>query len=345
MARITCAISGIRFQCSYLEDTSIPHTEGYFHPIFAVPYKQLHRLYTRHCRGELSSNDSYLLFIAFLHSSGKVYWKYPASCNPNDARTKKLIENNIGQLIAVLEKSALIQHPSFIQPSFKVSYEVSSLEQIPNWIGAWEDNILRFQAGAATIREQHDLMAVENRLSALIHSGEPPERYSAVIASWASKAGSFPLDRDEEWQRTIRSCFSITKMFSTPLPLLKEIKDYCETNIVAGSIHFHTLCNVLREGIARHHDYLGGSSLAIGYTLLPTSTAAREAEKKNEAELLVIASNAPASMPEAADYASSLDLLKAKLAYRVAKNIELRNIEREAAQEAAQTKDIREEDL
>ena len=326
MARITCAISGIRFQCSYLEDVNISHTEGYFHPIFAVPYKSLHKLYTKHCCGELTSNDSYLLFIAFLHSSGKITWKHPASCNPNESRTKKLIENNLAQLITVLEKSAMIRHPSFTQPKFNVSYEVASLEQIPNWIQAWEENIKFFQAGVATIREQHDLMEIENKLSQLILSGESPHKYSAVIAKWASKAGNFPEDKDELWQRTIRSCFSITKMFTTPLPLLKEIKDYCESNIEAGSIHFHSLCKVLKEGISRHHDYLGGSSLATGYTLLPSMGCNVKADRKNEAELLVIASNAPASIPEAGDYPNSIEFLKAKLAYRVARNIEIKEL-------------------
>ena len=42
----------------------------------------------------------------------------------------------------------------------------------------------------------------------------------------------------------------MTKMFNTPLVLLKEIKDYCECNIEAGSIHFHTLIQVLQEGIS-----------------------------------------------------------------------------------------------
>lgn len=319
MATITCAISGIKFKCSHLESSNISYTEGYFHPIFALPYIQLHHLYTRHCKGELTSNDSYLLFIAFLHSSGKIEWKHPAICNPNEIITKKLIENNLAQLIRVLEQTGIICHPSFKQPSFRVNYENASLKQIPNYIKAWEDNIEDFRTGRANIKEQEDLQKAENKLSYLILSGEKPEKFSHVIASWANQAGEFPTDKAELYMRTIRSCFNTTKMFNTPLALLKEIKEFCETNIEAGSIHFHTLSQVLKEGIHRHIDYLGGSSLALGYTLLPAlGVKGKEAELKNTAELATVVANAPTEAPKEKDYPDSLSLLKAKLAYRVA---------------------------
>lgn len=319
MARITCAISGIRFNCSYLEGITIPHTEGYFHPIFALPYTQLHHLYSKHCKGELTSNDSYLLFMAFIHSSGKVEWVHPSTCNPNDANTKKLIENNLAQLIQVLEHTGIIRHPSFKQPSFRVTYENADLRQISNWIKEWADNIEVFRSGKADMRQQEDLQKVENRLSYLILSGEKPERFSHVIASWANQAAEFPEDKAELYMKTIRSCFNINKMFNTPLSLLKEIKEYCESNIEVGSIHFHTLSHVIKEGISRHVDYLGGSSLALGYTLLPSlSEKGKEAELKNAAEIATLASKAPATAPQEKDYSTSLEFLRAKLAYRVA---------------------------
>ena len=144
MCRITCAISGIRFNASYLDDLSISHTAGYFHPVFALPYSSLHHLYSKHCKGELSPNDSYLLFLAFLHSSDQIEWLVPASLNPNNNSTKSMIENNLAQLITVLEKSGIISHPSFKQPSFKVTAEGSLLQQIPSWIKAWQSNIKDF---------------------------------------------------------------------------------------------------------------------------------------------------------------------------------------------------------
>lgn len=326
MARVTCAISGLRFSTDYFESLSLAHTAGFIHPIFAANHKQLHQLYSQHCKGELQQRDSYLLFLAFLHSSDKITWRCPAMLEPTSLGCRQLVENNIAQLVSVLAKTDYIQHPSFSQPDFTVTVDNSDLRQIPNYIRAWKENISDFYIGRASDKERDALVKVENKLTYLILSGEDPEKFSHVIANWANKAGGFPSDKSELWKKTIQSCFSITKMFKTPLPLLKEIKEFCECNIEAGSIHFHTLSHVLKEGIRRHVDYLGGSSLALGYTLLdPTTTsnslgntARREQEIKGEAELQVITASAPSSYPKREDYSSSLAFLKAKLAFRVA---------------------------
>ncbi len=316
--RITCAISGIKFDTSFLESTSISHTAGYFHPIFAVSYTQLHHLYTAHTKGLLTCNDSYLLFMAFLHSSGQVEWKHPATVSPTHQRVKSLVENNLKKLITVLEKSAIIQHPSFSQPSFSLSIDNADLTQIPSWITAWGDNLTDFCTRRADLRQLEDLYKVESRLSKLILGGERPEEYTAVIASWASKCAGFPTDKDEEWKRIIRSCFNTTKMFNTPLALIQEIKAYCELNIESGSIHSHTLYSVLKTGIKHHIDYLGGSPSGIIYTLLPVETSkASTEEQKAKADLAVMAANAPLSAPVEKDYPNSIDFLKARLAFRV----------------------------
>jgi len=256
MANIRCAISGIRFTCSFLDDISIPHTQGYYHPVFAVSYTNLHHLYTRHCRGELNTRDSYLLFMAFIHSSEKVVWNTPATIDPTSDKTRALIENNIHQLITVLEKTALIRHPSFSQPMFSLNLQNSNLYEIPNWIKAWEQNIERFNQGAIADRYRDDLQKVENNLSKLILSGEKPENFSHIVANWASLAGCFPQEHNELWKRTIRSCFNSERMFKTPLVLIKEIKEFCESNIEVGSIHFHTLVHILKEGINRSYSTL-----------------------------------------------------------------------------------------
>jgi len=322
MAQVTCAISGIRFKVSCLEHISIDHTAGYFHPIFALPHKQLHQLYAAHCKGKLSQVDSYLTFLSLINYTGKVDWQHPVTLDPAKPITRTLVENNISQLVRVIEQTDCIRHPSFTQPSFKVTYENSRMIQIANWIKAWEENLSDWKAGRASLREAQSLQAVENKLTHLIYGGSSPAHYSHVVADWADKAAEFPPHRAEEWKKVIRSCFNTTKMFNTPLSLIKEIKDYCECNIDVGSVHFHTLMEIFNEGIARNTDYLGGSSLALGYTLLPTTSAAgkqqQAAELKNAAEVAALAAKAPATEPVKSDYSTVVDYLRAKLAYRVA---------------------------
>ena len=321
MAKVTCAISGLTFTVPYLECIVIPHTCGYMHPIFAAPYKHLYKVYSAHCKGRLTPTDSYLLFLAFMHATDKVDWECPVSLDPNALETMQLIESLLPDLIRMLEQTDAILHPSFSQPSLRVTYETAGLAHISGWIEAWSDNIAFFYTGRANLDEMDKLKKIENRLSYLILSGKEPAKYAGVIADWADKTASFPPERATLYKETICSCFSINKMFNTPLELLKEIKEFCEINIPVGSIHFHSLMQVLKDGIGRHLDYLGGSSLATGYTLLPScevETSTLEAEKKNTEQLVSIAASAPSKRPVAGDYATSLEFLRAKLAYSVA---------------------------
>ena len=316
MARVTCAISGIPFKVDYLPNINIHATAGYFHPIFACNHKQLQQLYTQHCTGKLTDMDSYLLFLAFLNDSGMIIWEHPVTLDPSLKSTKIKIENNLSQLLSVLAKSGVISHPSFKQPKFKVSYHNSDLEQIPNWIRAWEDNIFDFYYGKASQKEQEELQKVENSLSNLILSGEPPSKYAYVIAEWAAVAGNFPADKVELYKRTIRSCYNSNKMFNTPLTLLKEIKTYCECNIESGSIHSYSLYSTLKQGIKRHSDYLGAGTLT--YNLIGADDSEEKHNIiKNEEAVQRVLDTAPKEKPKLTDYATNLEFIKAKLAYRL----------------------------
>jgi len=320
VAKINCAISGLPFETSYITTLRISHTVGYKHPIFFASQTDLYKLYNAHTHNRLTPIDSYLLFLAFLDSSDQIVWTSPATRNPTDNKTIQLIENNISQLVHVLEKTNLISSKSFTQPSFRVTFDTSSLEAVPNWIAAWEENLTDFKIGRADNTLQEALYKVEKTLSYLLSNDIEPENYSKILADWACKAGIFPADKAELYKKTIASCYNPAKMFATPLPLLKEIKDYCECNIDIGSVHFYTLMKVLKAGVARHLDYLGlDASLARGYTLLP-SLSKKEADTKNAASISSILSSAPQEEPLRIDYPDAGDFIRAKLAYRLVLN-------------------------
>ena len=311
MAKVTCAISGLAFQCDHLPIV-VNSNDGYYHPIFALPYKKLYGLYSKHCSGHLTPTDSYLLFLAFLHSTDKIVWDCPAAFNPTTPASIAFIENNLKQLIEMVELSNLISHPAFKQPSFNVSINTSDLQKIPGWIMACDKNITAFHNGYKQQKAQESKQKVENKLSYYIKSGGRTEDYAHIVAAWADKAASFPLAKKEHWLKIIRSCFNSAKMFSTPLADLKEVKSYCEENIEVGSIHFHTLMETLREGISRHTDFLGMNPIALGYTLVPTDST------KNDNRVATILAEAPTEAPKRTDYSSDLDFLRANLKYRTA---------------------------
>jgi hypothetical protein len=335
MAYVTCAISGVLFETSHFLNLRLPASEGYPHPIFAANSNYLATLYTAHSRGSLTTADSYLLFMAYLHSSGKIDWRHPATVPCSSDASKKLVENSLSQLISVLARTEQIRHPKFKQPRFIVTHENASLEQIPNWIKAWDDNIEYFFSNEASIQERNSIAIIEKELTKLILGGDSPESYAKVIANWADKASEFPAHKVELYKTTISSCFNITKMFNTPLPLLKA---YCEENIEVGSLHYKALMDAINSGITKHIDYLGGSTLSLGYTLLTTlgesdgkliplhSTKSeslalsKEQMIESEAKLKSLIATAPLYAPVAKNYKTSGEFLKAKLAYRVASN-------------------------
>ena len=335
---ISCAISGLTFGVSYLEDTGlhIPISAGYFHPIFAATANDRQALYSRHCKGMLSPTDSYLLFLSILHASGNVEWHSHVKLNPLAQDTIVLIETNIAKLIHAIEHSAAILHPQFYQPSFRVSEHNCDLSSISAYIEELESNVADFRYGYASQKEADALQILENRLTALVLEGTHPDKCATIIAEWANKVAQFPEDKAELYMRTIKACFSPTKMFNTPASLLHEIKAYCELHIQAGSIHFHALEEVLEKGIANHLDYLGvglvgaapletlaDTATDFSYDYKTTGKTVRHmlppVTTKNQAAIAAVIAKAPKTLPQPADYDSNLSYLQAKLAYRAAR--------------------------
>ena len=348
MTTITCAISGITFNCTGIDNLHIPVSAGYFHPLFAATLQDRHALYSRHCKGMLNPTDSYLLFLSILHASGNIEWHHHVELRPESQATIILIETNIAKLIHALDKSAAILHPQFFQPSFRVTDHNCDLSSIPAYIEELESNVSDFLYGYASQKEADALQIIENRLTALVLEGTHPDKCAAIIADWADKVGEFPEDKAELYKKTIRACFNPTKMFNTPKSLLHEIKAYCELHIEAGSIHFHALEEVLAKGIANHLDYLGvgmavdssstleplsryeldtsGTDLSYDYKTTgraPTGITLRHAKvitpTKNQEAIAAIIAKAPKTLPQPADYTTNLEYLQAKLAYRAAR--------------------------
>jgi hypothetical protein len=207
------------------------------------------------------------------------------------------------------------------------------LQSIPNWIKAWDANIdthLHFRNDMIAYEK---IAEVANKLSIAILSAEPLPSYTTLVAEWAAKAGNFPHDKEAEYKRIIRSCFSSTIMFNTPLVLIKEIRNYCEENIEVGSIHFHALMKVLNAGVKNHIDYLGATYSISDYVILDSNgapdnntatpeelaaTATRQAVITKQ--LSTIRATASTTEPVASQYSSNLEFLKAKLAFRLAKS-------------------------
>lgn len=336
MAMITCAISGLRFKTSFCDNLSLSHAEGYPHPIFAAPHSYLMKMYTLQVKGTLSQTDSYLLFLAFMHSTDKVDWRSCVTLDPTSTKTQALVHNNITQLVRVLSKTYVIKHPRFKQPSLVIDHETSDLSPIKGWISAWDENIAEFYSRKAAVSYRSDINRIENRLTTLIEDGRTVESLASMVSKWAAIAGDFPEKDSARYIKIISSCFSSKAMFAIPLAEIKALKEYCACEIDVDATHYKILCETLDGGIKSHIDYLGGSAESAGFSLLPAlfDTPQREVmysgiegvdkiervsieEKKILKKIL---EDAPDSFPKREDYPTSFKFLQAKLAYRTKKS-------------------------
>lgn len=317
MARIICGISGVPFTCDHVPMT-LAHREMN-HPIFYLPQKKLLGLYSTYIKGQLTDIDSYLLFVALLNSTDSVVFTVPTQVTTS---TERIIASNIKQLVSVIWETNAITHPAFKQPRFFIRSDTSTLDTIHSWILSWRQNIEDFKAGIDSRSYAKKLLDVEAKLEKLIFSptNTTDTQLCNAVANWACLAADFPVAKMDEWKLIIRKCYNMQAMFNTSKASLIELKEYCEENLEAGSIHFHTLMKTLRIGIANHNDFLGLGSFespttSYGYTLLdsPEDTAV------GEESMLRIIESAPLEAPQLQDYPDRLSFLKAKLAYNAAK--------------------------
>lgn len=318
MANYQCAISGLQLKTTHmpmcLEATDLAH------PIFYLDHKKLLGLYVRYTKGDLNSIDSYLLFLALLNSTDRVKWQ--TCCTYAGAVTDRIVATNIDMLVHVIWQSDIISHPSFKQPKLIISLTNSNarLTSIRDWIKRWEDNIDLFKQGRARALHVHKLEKLEAKLSKVILSGTTGPHLASSVATWAAKAGEFPEAVSEAWQLIIRKCYNSEAMFTTPKAQLEEIQSYCYLNIEAGSIHFHSLMQVLNEGIARHSDFLGlgdiGSDKKQNYAIIAEDTS------PEAVATMAILAGAPKTAPVRTDYPDAISFLRAKLAFSVSKQYE-----------------------
>lgn len=345
MAYARCAISGVLFEVSHMPKLKLASHEGFPHPIFAASHTFLQTMYVDHCAGKLDPVDSYLTFLAILHSSGCVTWECPCTLEPKSKVAQTLIENNISQLLQVIAKTEHIRHPKFKQPRLKISPHNSTLASLPSWIKACEENLTFFYHNLSSAKERNDLVSVQNKLKECIFSYKDTSSYSRIIADWADKAtGGFPVEHAEQWKKTIAGCYDSNKMIKTNIVDLHAIKDYCCSNLEIGSIYFSELMACINAGIHRHTDYLGGNLFDIGYSLVDLDSVSSSSDlestkegksvsllapylagqsdkvKAAEANKVVakIIQDSPAAIPKREDYNDNLSYIKAKLAFNIA---------------------------
>jgi hypothetical protein len=226
-------------------------------------------------------------------------------------------------LFRAVIKLNTVSTPAAIFPSYAITTDTRTLDNVKYWIENWEDSYSDFQSGKFKDYDNRKLAHREAALARMIRNPHKPiSAMSGQLGEWASVAGEFPqgmipspfsglqITLSDYWKELIKRCATETGLFSVPRTDLEDLLEHCETNIPFGSIYSIALFKVLRHALERQKNFLGLGDLDIArssYTLLSS------VDSVEIANMQVVLDSAPDHMPLEAEYPKRFDYMRAKL--------------------------------
>lgn len=316
MAHAICAKSGIEFTIQYF-----PYTfdEGQLHhPIFDLSYTELtqEKLLQKWVQRQFTEIDTKLYFLALLHSSNLVSWQTYA--RPSLA----VCEMNMEALLDILGWMNSIQHPHLSMPKMAISQDTATLDNVRNWIAAWNGARADFENGYKELTRNQLMMRKEDTLQRLIKTQQKElHDFAGILADWAMLAAEFPtfstningvtMPICDYWKQLLVTCGKTdAQIWRLNLDDLQELREHLEDNLEHGSIYAHATMSLIRGGIQKHMDYLG--NYGMGFSIVNSVADVETANIK------MLAEAAPTSAPRLQDYPNKILYLKDKIRYEQA---------------------------
>ncbi len=323
MATILCAYSGIKFKCEHFP-MYLNNREA-VHPVFLLPQHKLLAYTHKWANDELTHTDSYLLFLSLMNSTELIEWRVPAAYVSS---TDSIIATNMESLLRIIGKINVIHHPRFALPSFAITRETCTLENVHYWIEAWHEAFIDFMKGYKEQTEQERILRREYALERMIKSTQlkNQKHYAVVLANWAELAGKFPtsttihpiskkiLPLADYWKEIIVACVREEKIFQYPADDVAELITHCEDLIPHGSISAASLMDLLRQGKESQSSYLCLNDFDIAAYKQGKLSAEDVTETTNKITMI---QNAPLTQPVRSDYGSEIEFVRAKARWKM----------------------------
>jgi hypothetical protein len=324
--KILCSHSSLEFNTEFFPGTF--YTKEICHPIFYLPQKKLLSYTAKWAGGELTSTDSYLLFLAILKSSDRVEFRTPVFRTPF---TDSIIAQNMEFLVRTVIKLNTVVNPSVVFPSFAITPDTKYLSNIKYWIESWHQSYEEFRSGKIKDYDNRALAHREAALQRMIKNPHKPiSSYATQIADWACIAGSFPtglvpspftknaeISIDLYWKQLIIKCakdeaiFSVSNLYRKEIQRdLEDLISHCETNIPIGSgIYSHALFKILRHGLEKQRNFLELGDFDIAET---TYQFLESSDSTESANIKAMIDSAPQELPSPKSYPNKISYLRAK---------------------------------
>lgn len=324
--KILCSLSGLEFSCDYFPGEF--HSRETHHPVFNIPQKKLLSYLGKWAAGQLTTTDSYLLFLAVLHSSEQVEFRVPVI---RTSKTDAIIAQNMEYLFRTIIKLNTVTNPSVVFPKYAITTETRTLDNVHYWIENWSRAYQDFLDGYTSAHDSAKLIQREKALERMIKNPHKSiSEYSSQLAEWAATAGEFPsfltpspwatnlsIPLAEIWKQIIIRCSKAEQLYSIRREDLEELITHCEDHIPPGSIFSHSLFKVLRVALEKQKNFLGlgDMDLTSHYTLLTPSDTVEYANLKAAAD------SAPSELPKPEQYPTKFAYIKAKLRWDTAQKL------------------------
>lgn len=313
--KILCKYSGVEFQCEHFPFGL--DSREYAHPVFAIRQDKLISVIARKYPEQLTPTDSYLGFLALLHSTGKIDWRVP--CAYHAETIDAVIAANMLDLLKVVGITSAVTHPAFTMPAFVITPDTRNLATVNHWIGIWKQCYIDFLEGNKRAQLHDRIVRREQAMERLIKDpSKNPANYANQLAEWAALAGEFPtgtvpvdgkqVPLSEYWKSMIRRAARGEAVFSLNDTDLAELIEHCEDAIPHGSIYAHTLMLCLRRAQESKKNFLGLGDFDIRTSTYRILDDSDSAEKAN---VLAMIDSAPIEKPVESNYPSKIAYLRA----------------------------------
>lgn len=328
-----CAYSSLPLELSHISlgIKFMPSAElKLIHPIFQLPQSYLLTPYNSFEAGTLTPDDTKLLFLAYLNSTGLVRWDSPTQLPLTVATTF------MHRLVAIATEIITVPNPTINFPSVVIDSDNATLPRIKQWIETWEEAREELTDGLRSYYRTQDLKAKERALDSIIRSNRrDTSAYASRLANWVCDATGFPttpitledgttMPCSEYWKQLIRLAGNPkTNVFTLNKGDILDIQDHLEQHLELGTIYSTAILSLIETTIARMDNFLGidfdNPYLILresGRALNPELVAIAEAESATIARLTDGVSTEAAPTPE--QFTTKVDYLRAMAKYQLA---------------------------
>lgn len=323
---LICAYSGLQFDCEYFPGSL--YGPEICHPVFQFPQRKLLTYLPKWFSGELTDTDSYLLFIAILHSTDLVHFRLPVK---RTTKSASIVAKFMHPLADITQKINTVSRAESYFPHYVISADTNDLSNVHHWIENWKDKYDEYHSGAAR-SSAHDMSKIIRReasLERLIKNPHKPiSAYASELARWAATAGNFPefsvLSRltgqhitcSDYWIDIITRCASDSEVWRINDNDLFELLEHCRREIPAGSIFSSALFRLLQKAETKITNFMGLGDLDAQRG---TIIVLHPSDSVEDANMQTLISQAPENEPKLSDYPTKFQYTRAKLRWDMAR--------------------------